>query len=823
MWPEFSTPVRAASAESAQNRMQRATGRIACATQDACSPAFWLLAPDYQLLPYYLPVPKTPLPIDAHLHEIHAALEQHRAVIVVAAPGAGKTTRVPPHLAMHGKTIVLQPRRIAARALARRIAYEQGWTAGNEVGWQMRNDRSFTPSTRLLVATEGILTARMQSDPLLSEFSTIILDEFHERSVHTDLALALAKQAWLARLDLRIVVMSATLDPAPVSAYLNDAPILSIEGRLFPLEIEYRPDVSVSTSIRESVLRDRGDHLVFLPGASEIELVRAELGTLRGVRIFSLHGSLSGELQDAALNPSNEQKVILSTNIAETSLTVEGITVVIDSGIQKTARYDDERGVDTLAPERISRASADQRAGRAGRVRSGKVIRCWDRREILHERQQPEIFRVDLAGTVLQILAWGAHPSTFDWYEQPEQSRIDAALHLLERIGAYADAKITALGLRIVAIPLHPRLGAMLLASQGDRRISAACAMLSEGRRIDRRMGGSVSSSSDLLEVGDQLSSAADSTRVLESQLRKLVQDSAPAAAQSEAAFLKAVFSGYADRVGQRREKNSDRFLMSNGSGARLARESGVVNAEFIVAVEMTSARSGDPIIRLASAVERSWLSPTRKEITVTINPDGRAAATERAWYDQILLWEQKADVDRDSARPLLIERTATLLREKNAATLRRAEIAGVEIDVDALVNEHYAHSDDAPKALDQLLTWQSAREIEKHAPELLPLPSGRTTRLDYRADGSIVASVKLQELFGLGDTPRLGPRRLPVTFEMLSPAGRPMQTTSDLRSFWNNTYSEVRRELRARYPKHPWPEDPWTAQPTHKTIRKTK
>ena len=356
-------------------------------------------------------VPLEPLPIDAHLEEIVGRVRERRAIVITAAPGAGKTTRVPPALVSDGPVILLQPRRVAARAIARRIASERGWTIGREVGWHVRFDRQFSKDTRLLVATEGVLTARLQQDPTLDDFRTVVIDEFHERSVHADLGLALAKQAWLAREDLRLVVMSATLDARAVAAFLGDCPIVEVPGRTFPLDISYRPGVTIEDAVRDALAQARGGALLaFLPGAPEIRRAAERLApplSSTTVDVLPLHGSLDADEQDAALRPSARPRVILATNIAETTLTVPDVVTVVDTGLHKVARYDPERAIDSLETERISRDSADQRAGRAGRVQAGAAVRLWDARDRLRPHRESEIARVDLASVVLDLCAWG--------------------------------------------------------------------------------------------------------------------------------------------------------------------------------------------------------------------------------------------------------------------------------------------------------------------------------------------------------------------------------------------------------------------------------
>ncbi|HUL75465.1 MAG TPA: helicase-related protein, partial [Vicinamibacterales bacterium] len=368
-------------------------------------------------------MPLESLPVDPYLDAIVRQLAERRALVVTAAPGAGKTTRVPPALVAAGPVILLQPRRVAARAIARRIAHERGWTIGREVGWHVRFDRQFTADTRLLVATEGVLTARLQQDPLLTGFRTIVIDEFHERSIHADLGLALARQAWLARDDLRLVVMSATLDARRVSQFLGDCPVVDVPGRSFPLEIGYRPDLAPEDAIVDLLPKTQsGALLVFLPGAPEIRRTAERLAlklTGRDVAVLPLHGGLDADEQDAALRPSAKPRVILATNLAETTLTVPDVVAVIDTGLHKVARYDADRAIDTLVTERIPADAAAQRAGRAGRLGPGVVKRLWDARDRLRPHREPEIHRVDLSAAALDVIAWGGDPRTFEWFEAP--------------------------------------------------------------------------------------------------------------------------------------------------------------------------------------------------------------------------------------------------------------------------------------------------------------------------------------------------------------------------------------------------------------------
>jgi len=724
---------------------------------------------------------QTPLPVDEHVGAIVSLVRREKRAVILAPPGAGKTTRIPPALAELGSTILLQPRRVAARALARRIAHERGWTIGEEIGWQIRFERRFSARTRLLVATEGILTARLQSDPLLSDFRVVILDEFHERSIHADLALALVKQAADSRDDLAVVVMSATMDPHPVANFLGGAKVVEIDARTHPIDVRYAPNVPMAQAIRDVARDAKGHILCFLPGVREIEAVRREIP-----HALPLHGSLDVDAQERALAPSRERKIILATNVAETSLTVEGVSDVIDSGLQKVLRFDPETAVDHLSLEQISLDSADQRAGRAGRTGPGRATRLWDERMILRPHREPEVRRVDLASPVLDIVAWGGDARTFEWYERPPDYRIDAAIELLRRLGSVilsrvdgegppSDARdaldardaspsepalserresngrlrMTELGERLRNIPLHPRLARVLL--DAGENAARVCALLSE----DVRNVGS----------GDALA-LADSPR-LDFAARELMRY-----AKGKGDVRRALLAGYPDRVAMRREPGSLRLLLSSGTGAELMKESGMYSGEFLVAVDVVALDRGS-LVKIASVIEKEWLAPTHEDVVHEVR-DGKVRATKRVWYDAILLKEIHVAPD-----PLEVERLT-------------------------------------PK---KHIDPEVARRLAIRGPERLDLPSGRSVKLEYREDGSVFAAVKLQELFGLGETPRIG--STPVTFELLAPNGRPVQITRDLRSFWDGTYKDVRKELRARYPRHPWPEDPWTAPATHRTKKR--
>ena len=787
-------------------------------------------------------MPPIPLPVDAFIDPIREALDRHRAAVLTAAPGAGKTTRVPPALVDQGRVLLLQPRRVAARAMARRIADERGWTLGREVGWHIRFESKATADTRLLVVTEGILTAYLQDDPLLSNVTTLIVDEFHERSIHADLGLALARQAWLARADLRILVMSATLETAPVSRFLGDCPVIDVPGTLHPLSISYGPGQTMADALDEVLPTSRGNALCFLPGAGEIARAARETESVaarHGVEVLQLYGSMDSDAQDAVLRSDEgapgapkraaRRRVILATNIAETSLTVPDVSIVVDSGLHKVARYNGERGVDSLTLERITTDSADQRAGRAARLGPGTVRRLWDPRDRLRPHREPEVQRIDLAQPVLSILGWGGDPATFEWFERPTDDRLAVALALLERLGLVKDGHATESAQVFRRLPLHPRLARILIDGQGSFEAAAACAWLSEPGRTE---GGHQTTSCDLLPILDAWPRMPFHLKRVAENLERsaaAVLGERKAKRIDETAFRRSVLAGYPDRVAKRRIP--DRVTLATGHGAVMGRESGVRDGEWLVALDVTSgmvrlkADATEATVRAACRIESEWLSPTRTEVIHRIDEAGivRAHATE--FYDSLVLRERLVAIDPVVAATMLAQ--AWLDRDRDADTERlerRAAFAGHALDLPALA-ESAAASAKGFKDLDITahLPWAVKQAIDRDAPDSLTVPSGRSMRLEYAAEGTVSVAVRLQELFGLAETPRLGPKKTPVTFHLLAPNARPVQSTQDLRSFWATTYQEVRKELRGRYPRHPWPDDPWTATPTHRTTRRPR
>ncbi|QEH37875.1 ATP-dependent RNA helicase HrpB [Aquisphaera giovannonii] len=849
-----------------------------------------------------------PLPIDESLPEILDALGRHRRLVLVAPPGAGKTTRLPPAVvrsgllpASHPGIIVLQPRRVAARSTAARIGEEQGWALGEEVGYQVRLDRRVSARTRLIVETEGILNRQVLADPFLEGIGAVVLDEFHERSIHSDLALALLKEIRReVRPDLLLVVMSATLDAGPVASFLDDAPLVRVEGRAFPVEVEYRPSdrpaspEAVTPAIRDALgpAADRGHVLVFLPGMAEIRRVRAAAEPIvreAGAVLHVLHSSIPAEDQDRALRPSAARKVILATNIAETSLTIEGVTTVIDSGLARVAHHDSRRGFDRLELSRISVASATQRAGRAGRTAPGRCIRLWSPREDrgMEPFDRPEVHRVDLCSTVLTLHSWGvSDPSGFGWYDPPAADRLDAADRLLTMLGAVEAGRgtVTGLGRRMLDLPVHPRLARLLIASAAEGRAAEGAtiaALLSEKDVVER--GGATGPSagppratqgrgaSDLLgrmalleeaergrfgaglrDRGIDAAAARQVARIRDDLIRLARRlgsggGSPPTPGDEAESPLRWLLLAYPDRVVRRRGAE-ETGVMVGGRGVRLDRSSVVRDGELFLALDPRQERRRgtlELLVRLASLIRPEWLEELlpgllRREVATRYDEEReRVVGVTRLWYQDLLLKEDASrSIPAEEAAGVLASalrpRAAALFREDPAAAAWLARFALVreavtELDWPEIGDDRLAEglealcrgktrAEEVRQAdkigfLDGLLSYPLRRELAEGAPRTLTVPSGRQIALHYEPGAPPVLAVRLQELFGWTETPRLARGRVPVLLHLLGPNHRPVQITADLRSFWATTYHQVRKDLRARYPKHSWPEDPLKAE----------
>ncbi len=762
------------------------------------------------------------LPVDRVLPELVAALRDASGVVLVAPTGAGKTTRVPPALLEFGSVVMLEPRRVAARAAARRIADERGTRLGGEVGYRVRLDNRAGPDTRLLVATEGVLLRMLADDPFLDGTAVLIFDEFHERNLQSDLALAMARRVQQdARPDLKLVVMSATIDPVPVAKFL-DVPVLKSEGFLHPVTVEY-DDADPAGAVRKQWQQTDGDVLVFLPGVGEIRRLAAQLHDLPYV--LPLHGSLSPEEQDAALRTGGPRKIVLTTNVAETSVTVPGVRAVVDTGLVRVPRFDPTLGLPRLALERTSKASADQRKGRAGRTAPGHCVRLWTEADHRGRRDalEPEVRRADLAGAALELLSWGERDlEAFPWFEAPDRARLEQAIELLERLGAVQDGVVTELGRRMARLPVHPRLARLVLEGErlGARPPAAlAAAVLSEWR--GGRRAAVTDSDSDVLDAMQRPS------RTVKRLAERLAgrQRGAP----DDDAVLRAIFAAFPDRLARRRAPGSDRAVLVGGRGVRLGRESAVRDAEFLVCFDLDAGR-GEARCRGASKVERAWLPEGATEDSVTFDGE-RVVGMRRTVLWGLVLDERPIPPPKEQAARLLAEaareRTADelvghLVRDiaVRSFLLRlfclrawRPELGLPEVTAHDVLPElcfgcrSLADLERAPwlAALKGRLTFRQRQLLDQLAPERI----GRGRVTYEHPDKPPVLAARIQDLLGREETPTVAGGRVKVLLHLLAPNGRPQQVTGDLASFWDNTYPVVRKELRGRYPKHAWPKNP--------------
>ena len=821
------------------------------------------------------------LPIDELIPDIVRSLRERPNAVVVAPPGAGKTTRIAPALAEagagKGAVAMLQPRRVAARAAAARIADERGWRIGEEIGYQIRFDNRIGPRSRVRVVTEGILTRWIQSDPFLEKLGTVILDEFHERSIDTDLALALLREIpTTVREDLRIVVMSATMDPGPVAEFLGGAPIFESAGRLYPVTVEFAPrhDAVPIWERAAAAIRKSGDGvesghvLVFLPGMLEIRRTEERIGGVGG-NVHILHSSVSNEEQDRALRPSRERKIILATNIAETSLTIDGVRTVIDSGLARVLVNDPRLGIDRLEVRRISRASANQRAGRAGRTAAGLCVRLWTRDEdaALEETTPPEVERIDLASTLLALRAYGvSEPGRFGWFEAPPAAALERAEDLLRLLGAVdARGQFTGLGRRLAELPLHPRLGCLLLAGAEAglaREAATMAAVLSErdlaaGGPRSRRQAADSHGESDLLERLDWLTegheradpAAVRAVRRVRDELERHISPIKPARKKvGTESLLRLPLHAYPDRVTLRREGDPSRGVMAGGRGVVLEPSSVVRHGRLFLSLDPRETTVGNEArVSLASAIEEEWLEEIHPDLVerrlvqrfdeergrvisereilfagLAIHRDAIGAKSDpegasRALADYVRAHGEEFFAADDAAAGFLqrVRFLACAMPEWELPAFGAAELGEAAAPGCAGKTSLEALRKLGPRSLlEARLTWKQRDALDRHAPERIEVPSGSRIRLIYEAGGPPVLAVRLQEMFGQRETPSVAGGRVPVVVHLLGPNHRPVQITTDLASFWRSTYVEVRRELRARYPKHPWPEDPLTAPP---------
>ena len=816
------------------------------------------------------PAPPPPLPIDAALPALRAALSGRNAAVLVAPPGAGKTTRVPldllaaPWLGSR-KIILLEPRRLAARAAAERMAGTLGERVGDTVGLRVRLGSKISNRTRVEVVTEGVFGRMILDDPELSGIGAVLFDEFHERSLDADLGLALALDAQAAlREDLRILVMSATLDGARVARLLGDAPVIASEGRAFPVETRYverDPHRRIEDAMVDAILRalraDPGSVLAFLPGQGEIRRVASALEGRVGAEtaVAPLFGALTPSEQDRAVAPAapGARKVVLATSIAETSLTIEGVRIVVDSGLARVPVYEPGLGLTRLVTARASRASVDQRRGRAGRTEPGVCWRLWSEggTAALEPFARPEIVSADLAGLVLDCAEWGVtDPGTLAFLDAPPAPALTEARAMLRDLGAIgADGRLTESGRHLRALPLPPRLARMVIAGAEIGAAQAASDLAAI--LVERGLGGDAVDLSDRVERyrRDRGQRAADMRRMAQGWARSAAATAvAPdrAAPEPTAGVLLAL--AYPDRVAKARGRDGE-FVMANGRAGRLDPASPLARAPFLVVADLVGA-AGNARILAAAAIDLDAIEalfPDRIAGVTQVTFDGAARALRARALRRlgaVVLGEQTRPVppDLDSARVLArgvaglgLERlpwTPALTQWRaRIAFLRAAEGAEWPDLTDGILAETVEDwlapiligrlsldavtAADLGEALQTLLAWPLRARLDAQAPTHVEVPTGSRIPIDYAAEGGPVLAVRVQELFGLATHPMIG--RVPLVLHLLSPGHRPVQITRDLPGFWRGSWSAVRTEMRGRYPRHPWPENPLEAPPTRR------
>ncbi len=825
---------------------------------------------------------KSGLPIDEVLPALQAALQRGPNAVVEAPPGAGKSTVVPIALLEEswlrgGRIVMLEPRRLATRAVATRMARTLGESPGETVGYRMRLETRVSRRTRIEVVTEGVFTRMLQSDPALEGVAAVLFDEFHERSLHADtgLAFALDAQANLAP-ELRLVVMSATLDGAAVAKLLGDAPVVTAAGRVYPVDVKHlgtgmpllpggreEPLIAVVRAIRRALQEAEGDMLVFLPGAGEIRRVQGMLDE-PGAEVLPLYGELGPDAQDAALAPARlgRRKIVLATNIAETSLTIDGVRIVIDAGLERRSLFDPSSGMNRLEVHRISRASAEQRAGRAGRTAPGVCYRLWGEgaERSLAAYAPPEVCVADLAPLALDLAAWGTDAGALRWLDPPPAATLASSRDLLRRLGALDEAgRITAHGKAMQEFPAHPRLAHLLLEARrlGVAPLGAELAALLSDRDL-LRAGGAMRDSDirtrlETLRRGTgadrgALDRARRAQRAFEQQSG---QSARIPSADVDAGVLLAF--AYPDRIGRRRPGGEARYQLANGRGAVFPGPESIAREEFIVAIDLDD-REREAQIRLAAPLSRADLlehfgEHVRRAEEVHWDERTETIVARRAvWLDDLLIEEKPLpEPPRDATAAAMLEGVRSLgldvlpwddearnfvARCEFVRGLGRKELADwpdfsrealvadlgwLEPFLDGITRRSQLARVPLLDALRSRLTYPQQQKLDELAPTHITLPTGSRARIDYIDDNAPCASMRMQEVFGLAATPRIGGGAVPVTFKLLSPAQRPLQVTRDLASFWSNAYIDVRKDMRGRYPRHYWPENPLEAEPTRR------
>jgi ATP-dependent helicase HrpB len=817
----------------------------------------------------------TPLPIDAILVRLTASCAENNAVVLVAPPGAGKTTRVPLVLldavwARDKKILVLEPRRLAARAAATRMASTLGEQVGDTVGLRVRFDSKVTPRTRVEVVTEGVFTRLILADPSLEGVAAVLFDEFHERSLDADLGLALARDAQQAlRPDLKLLVMSATLDGARVAQLLGDAPVVQSEGRAFPVETRYLGrdqrlpiDRQMADAVERALRAETGSLLVFLPGAGEIrrtETLLRERITAANVDIVALYGALDAREQDRAISPapSGRRKVVLATSIAETSLTIEGVRVVIDSGLSRVPRYEPDVGLTRLETVRVSRAAADQRRGRAGRTEPGVCYRLWDEPQTgaLEPYTRPEMLSADLSSFMLDLAQWGAtDPGELAFLDAPPSGALSEARKLLSELGAIDDGgRITQEGRKLRTLPLPPRLARMVVdaATQGAGLLAASIAAI----LTERGLGGDdVDLTQRLENFRRDHSRRAEEARAMLRRWTEIAESRTQGGEHTPGSLLALA---YPDRIAKNRGGGAGTFLLANGRAGAIHPASPLARESFLIVAELTGTAAASRIVLAApialADIEERFAGRVENREVVTFDPASASLRARRSRrIGALVLSEQAKPVAQNSESAELLAQgmvalgvnrlpwtKAQLQFRSRVNFLRRAEgDEWPDLSDGALMrtaNEWLAPfligktalsqigADDLANALDALLPWNLRKRLDLEAPTHFSAPSGSHVPIDYEAEEGPKLPIRVQELFGLAVHPAIAAGRVPLVIELLSPAQRPVQVTRDLPGFWRGSYKDVRTDLRGRYPKHPWPEDPMTAPATRRAKPKGK
>jgi len=814
-----------------------------------------------------------PLPIDAALPALKAALAQHNVAVLVAPPGAGKTTRVPLVLAREpwaakGKIIVLEPRRLAARAAAQRMAKTLREQVGGTVGLRVRFGSKVSKATRIEVVTEGIFTRLILDDPELKGVAAVLFDEFHERSLDADLGLALARDAQQGlREDLKILVMSATLDGARVAKLLSDAPVVESEGRAFPVETRYLgrdPRSPIERQMADAIARalraEDGSVLAFLPGAAEIrrtETMLAERVKDPETDIVALYGALDAAAQDRAIEPSppGRRKVVLATSIAETSLTIDGVRIVVDCGLSRVPHYEPDVAITRLETVRVSRASADQRRGRAGRTQPGVCYRLWDEPETasLEQYSRPEILAADLSSFALDLAHWGvADPQKLCFLDPPPVGAFNEALSLLRELGALdADGRITEEGRRLRALPLPPRLARMIVdaAREGEGVLAAEIAAIVS----ERGLGGNDVDLSHRLDQlrRDRSLRAEDARRMAKRWAEQAAQDIKLAPAANPLSVGAILAFAYPDRIARNRGGGAGGFLLANGRGGNVDPASALAREPFIAVAELSGSAAAGRIL-LAAAIAQAEIESRmadelaeRNEVifdpssaslrgrkgrrlgaivfseqTLPVKPDAATARTlcegivaleldRLPWSKALRQWRDRAMFLRKAEGeewPDLSDAALAASAEQWLLPLAAGKTSLAQIGGDEL-----------SEAVRALLPWNLRRRLDQEAPTHFEAPTGTQAAIDYEAEAGPSISIRVQELFGLATHPSIAGGRVPLVIELLSPAQRPVQVTRDLPGFWRGSYQAVKTEMKGRYPRHPWPDDPLAAPPTRR------